>query len=501
LQQTGYAGRPHLFVVGLEEGRVFPAVSEDPVLLDAERAAISPELRLSSDKVDEAVYSVLSRLALCAGSPTLSYSCRDTREFRETYASWLMLQSFRVQQGKASASYPQMKEALREPVSILPSNRDNAATDASWWLRSVVSTGVKGVDAVEATFKPLARGRAAEAHRESAVFTEFDGHVPAAGQVLDPVSANNAFSVTDLENAATCPYRFFLKRGLGLRPVDDRDRDKDVWLDPLTRGSALHDLYAAVHRRSRDAGRRPDVKNDGAWLTQQANAMLDRLNREMPPATAEILARESRDFVADVELFLEGESEETQSEPVAFEVSFGRPLRAGEEDLAREEPVEISLGGGLTFRIAGRIDRIDKVGPSEFHVLDYKTGGYWRDDWKGIFHGGRRLQHALYGLAAVELLKARHKKPTVTAAQYYFPSHKGRKERVRIPAPSLAKIAAVLGDLREVIAGGTFVHAHEESACKFCDYTAACSRTVQTQAQGKLADPKLHAYGRLASHE
>ena len=59
----------------------------------------------------------------------------------------------------------------------------------------------------------------------------------------------------------------------------------------------------------------------------------------------------------------------------------------------------------------------------EFQVLDYKTGGFWRDDWKGTFNGGRRLQHALYGLAAVELLRARYKKPKVTGAQYYFSSH------------------------------------------------------------------------------
>src|SRR4051812_41935549 len=37
LQQAGYSGRPHLYVAGLEEGRVFPAASEDPVLLDGER--------------------------------------------------------------------------------------------------------------------------------------------------------------------------------------------------------------------------------------------------------------------------------------------------------------------------------------------------------------------------------------------------------------------------------------------------------------------------------
>ena len=501
LQQSGYSGRPHLYVVGLEEGRVFPTASEDPVLLDAERAAISKALRLSSDRIDEAVWAVLSRLAVSAGTLTFSYSCRDTREFRETYASWLMLQAYRLQQGDASLSYPQMKAALGEPVSCMPTARDKAATASSWWLRTVVGTGDAGIAAVESSFASIARGRHAEGHRASERFTEFDGHVPEAGRILDPTIAGNAFSVTDLENAATCQYRFFLKRGLGLRPLDDGERDKDVWLDQLTRGSELHDIYASLLRRCRDANRRPDLKEDGGWLTQLAKDALDRLNREMPPATAEILDRESRDLLADVELFLEGEAEATDgAEPIGFEVSFGRPLGENEEELARAEPVEISLGNGLTFRVAGRIDRIDKIGPSEFRIVDYKTGGYYPPAWRGVFDGGRRLQHALYGLAAVELLRTRYKNATVTGAEYYFPSHKGRRERKHIPAPSLATTAAVLGDLRELIVNGAFVHAHDKKACKWCDYEAACGGSVHAQAKGKLDDAKLIALGRLAAH-
>jgi ATP-dependent helicase/nuclease subunit B len=282
--------------------------------------------------------------------------------------------------------------------------------------------------------------------------------------------------------------------------VDEGERDKDVWLDPLTRGSALHDIYATVLRRCRDAGPRPDLKKDGPWLTELAQGTLDRLNREMPPATAEILARESADFLADVELFLEGECEPSSSDPIGFEVSFGRPLGEHEEALARAEPVEIDLGGGLVFRIAGRIDRIDKVGPSDFQVIDYKTGGFWRDDWQGTFAGGRRLQHALYGLAVVELLRGKYKKPRVSGAVYYFSSHKGRRERVSIAAPTTAQTAAVLGDLRELIVKGAFVHAPDPDACKWCDFADACDAHVQDQAWGKLGDPKLKAYGRLAAH-
>lgn len=395
-----------------------------------------------------------------------------------------MLQAFRLQQGDAALSYAAMKAALGEPVSCVPRDRDAAATVSGWWLRTVVGTGDKGIEAVEGSFASIASGRAAEKQRESDQFTEFDGHVPAASKILDPCATGNAFSVTELENAAKCPYQFFLKRGLGLRPVDDGERDKDVWLDPMTRGSVLHDIYAALLRRCRDAGRRPESKKDAEWLTQYAKDALERLNREMPPATAEILERESRDFLADVALFLDGEIEATGSDPIGFEVSFGRPVGEHEEELARAEPVEIDLGAGLTFRIAGRIDRIDKVGASEFLVLDYKTGGFWRDDWKGTFNGGRRLQHALYGLAAVELLRARYKNPKLTGASYYFSSHKGRGERVHIPAPSLAHTAAVLGDLRALIVDGAFIHAADDKPCRWCDYEAACGGRASCHRHG-----------------
>ena len=228
------------------------------------------------------------------------------------------------------------------------------------------------------------------------------------------------------------------------------------------------------------------MAKDGAWLTTLATETLDRLNREMPAATTEILERESRDFLADVELFLDAECTATSSTPIAFEVSFGRPLGEDEEELARAEPVDIDLGGGLTFRIAGRIDRIDQVGPSEFEVLDYKTGGFWRDDWKGTFNGGRRLQHALYGLAAVELLRARYKKPKVTGGVTTSPATRDAGSGCRSRRRRLAQTAAVLGDLREVIVDGAFVHAPDQKACKFCDYAAACGAAVHDEAEGKL---------------
>jgi ATP-dependent helicase/nuclease subunit B len=501
LSQCGYSGRKHLFIVGLEEGRVFPAATEDAVLLDEERKRISDNLQLSLDRIDEAVYGFLSRLASSsATSVTFSYSCRDTREYRETYASWIVLQAFRLQQRNAKLSYTEMKAALGVPKSAVPTDRGAATCPEEWWLRSVVNTDDKGIHLVEANFPAVGQGRAAELKRQSPEFTEFDGYVPEAGPILDPCSPKNTFSVTELEGAAQCPFRFFLKRGLGVQPVDEIERDKDVWLDPLTRGSELHDLYAALLRRTRKGNRRPDTE-DKAWLIARAQQRLQELNVEMPAATAEIFERESKDFLADVELFVEAESNPSASTPIGFEVTFGRPLDGSDEPLARPEPVELNLGDGLVLRIAGRMDRIDQVGKATFEVLDYKTGGYWRDKWKGTFNRGRRLQHALYGLAAVELLKAQYKNPTVQAGVYYFTTHKGRQERRRIASPPPKDIAAVMRDLRSVIAKGEFSQSPDEKDCKYCSFARGCGVYAEGVLEVKLEDSKLDDYRRLAEHE
>jgi ATP-dependent helicase/nuclease subunit B len=509
LAHAAIAGRACVFVVGLEEGRVFPSAFEDPILLDDERARISDRLARSSDRTDEAVHATIGRLAAASASGAeicLSYSCRDVRQFRETYPSWVMLRAFRVLSGNPAASYQELDAFIGPAKSCVPDRPADALSASGWWLHGVTRAGAAGRAAVLRQYPSLAAGvRAAEA-RASDAFTEFDGHVPEAGKALDPCLASAVVSPTQLEGAAECPFRHFLRRGLGVDAIESGERDRDVWLDPLIRGSLLHDLYADFLRRCRDANRRADLATDGAWFQEQGRLKLEELAREMPPPSVEVGDRESRDLLADLDLFVRAECDADRSRtPIGLEVAFGKGGDAGTEPLAADDPVLITAGPGLTFRIAGRIDRVDAIaGPGDriaFEIVDYKTGGYWEASWKGTFAGGRRLQHALYGLAAAELLKRRANAPVVSGAQYYFSSAKGMQERKVIPAQPLAKTAAVLADLREVIASGLFVHAPDEDACKWCDFGHACGRQGGAQAEGKMRDPRLAPYVRLAAHE
>jgi ATP-dependent helicase/nuclease subunit B len=507
LAQAGVPNRPLLFIVGLEEGRVFPAAVEDPVLLDSERKRISPALGCSSDRIEEAVHSVLTRLAVietaAGGEVCFSYSCRDLREYRETFPSWLMLQAHRLQTADPSKSYPDLKFALGSPKSCVPESASAALGDAGWWLYGLKLAGAAGKPCVLRQFPALTHGIQAEEARKALAFGEYDGFVPAAGKVLDPCTREQPVSSTQLQKAAECPFRYFLEYGLSLQAVDEIERDRDAWLEPMLRGTELHDLYAEILRKCREEKRKPNLETDLSWLRDRANKRLEVLRREIPPPSDDVFERERQEFLADVELFLRAECDvEDDRLALGFEVSFGRALdKKVCEPLAQAEPIVIDLGHGLRLRLAGRIDRIDQVGPSSFEIIDYKTGGYFEPDWKGVFAGGRRLQHALYGIAAVELLKRKYPRTTIARGIYYFSTAKGQQERKRIDSPSMAATTAVLSDLQSVIASGTFVHAADESACKWCNFGNACDRNVFANAAAKQGDAKLNAYMRLVAHD
>jgi ATP-dependent helicase/nuclease subunit B len=466
LTQLGLAARRTVFVVGLEEGRVFPVAVEDPILLDAERVRISDTLRTSTDRLDESVFAAASRLAaLDASHVCFSFSCRDTREFRETFPSWLVLHAWRLKTGDTNATFDDLKRGLGEPVSCVPGEPDAALSETGWWLNRVRVAADRLAPAVVAAFPSLARGAEAARLRLSDDFTEFDGLVPKAGSLLDPTTSERSISATTLEDAAACPFRFFLRRGLGVEPLDEARRQLDVWLDPLTRGSELHALFASVMREVRAAGQWPPSKAFATRLAQMGRNRLNELRQLLPPPSEEVFARESEEFLHDLELFI---SEECTRgvEGVGFEVTFGAPSDEGAESLADERPIAVAAGEGRRILLRGRIDRINRLSDGSYEVIDYKTGGFWRDDWVGVFAGGTRLQHALYGLAATELLRAEDKKAHIARASYVFPTARGWRNRVEIKTERAKSISRVLCDLSDVIASGAFIHAPDERGCK-----------------------------------
>jgi len=509
LADAGFDGRRLVFVVGLQEGSVFPAAVEDAVLLDDERAAINPHLRTSAHRLDEAVFAVRSRLAAIgasAGRVCLSFSCRDTRDFRQTFPSWIVLQAFRLMKADPSLNYEDLGTWLGEPVSAVPALPAGAVSDSGWWLAQTKATSTSR-DAILRACPSLERGIHAQRQRASDAFTEYDGHVEVAGPVLDPSRTGRPVSATTLEKAAKCPLRYFMEQGLGVKVIEEGQSDAEAWLDPATKGTELHALFARIMRAIRAEKRKPSLAVDRRRLRKWGQERLDELRAEMPPPSDEVFVRESREFLDDLDAFIEAECEGLHgTSPLGFEVSFGFPLEGDDEEaLASPEPVVVDLGDTRQVALHGRIDRINRVGPGEYEVVDYKTGGYWRDDWKGQFAGGTRLQHALYGVAAVALLRPLDPKARIVRGVYLFPAVKGRRCRKVIPAPSKAKLVSVLRDLADVLGHGAFVSADTEERCKWCEFAPACHAQDVSRAVSKIerdAGAALEPYRRLrGNHE
>lgn len=341
LQQAGYSGRPHTFLVGLEEGGVFPRGREDPVLLDDERMALAgPALPSSRDRVAEAVYAALARLTSLEGNVCLSCSCRGLREGRETFPSWILFQALALLDSTAELKLRTLEERLGEPVSVAPRAPADALTDGDWWMASLRGIGPAALPHVLGAFPALGRGAAAERRRELPELTEFDGLAVSAGPVVDLGAVGRVVSASTLERIAACPFRYFVAAALGVEALEEEQPEFDSWLDPKTRGELIHAVLAEFLRQFRGEQRRPTA-GDRDLLHALANKRIEHLREQMPPLSESVFQHEVRQLGRDLDLFLNREIAAEGRTPVALEVTFGIEDGDAAEPLASAEPIPL----------------------------------------------------------------------------------------------------------------------------------------------------------------
>lgn len=131
-------------------------------------------------------------------------------------------------------------------------------------------------------FPSLLRGAEAERIREGDDFTEFDGYVPAAAGLWDPRISGSPISVSRLKALATCPFQVFLENGLGLQRPPTPLPESDAWLDAATRGTVLHEVYAAYHRHLRSRSWLPNADRDKPHLIKLLDEQLELVRKTLP---------------------------------------------------------------------------------------------------------------------------------------------------------------------------------------------------------------------------
>jgi len=151
-----------------------------------------------------------------------------------------------------------------------------------------------------------------------------------------------------------------------------------------------------------------------------------------------------------------------------------------------EEPAEIELSAGQSFKLRGKIDRIDRIRENLYRVIDYKTGSYSYYDALEHFGRGKILQHVLYSLAAEQIIErlGLDGTPEVVESGYYFPTRKGEGHEVLVKRFDRQRMRELLWALLDVLSEGNFVSS-PDAGCDYCDYSPICPADAPDKAKVK----------------
>ncbi len=352
--------------------------------------------------------------------------------------------------------------------------------------------------AAAAFFPNLQNGLHAEHRRSSGEFTEWDGFVPSAGRDSDPVSRHTPLSPSRLENYGQCPLSFFFGNILGLKLPEEFKYDPDIWLDPMSRGSILHEVFRDFIAGITDAGECPDPDNPGdtGRILEILERAIENWKRETPPPRKDLEESVRREMRETCRLFLAGQKEFFRlGRPKFLEAAAGYRASDSVSPLDSDRPVEMITAPGRSIGLRGRVDRVDELhgsGGKGFAVWDYKTGSASRYTGGKIFDGGRIVQHAVYMHIARVRLREWMKLPVnLQFFGFFFPGVRAEGEFVKYRPEDLAEGGSVIDCLCRSMACGAFPATENNDDCRYCDFSAICGNTTEAVARssGKMANP------------
>lgn len=478
-----------VYVPGLAE-KIFPAkVTPDPLLGDEARVAWRGETPLTLATREERAEEerLALRLAVGAAERTVVFSWPriDVDRARPRVPSFYVLETARVVKGELLSADAILAEAssqvppLRWPAPIDPSVAvDLVERDLSTVRLPIGKGGPPGSLAhLPATNPHLGRALRARVRRWDSpdVWTQADGLVgvgdEAAALLATHDPAERPYSATGLQRVATCPYQFYLNQLLRLEPREVPEPIEE--LDPLQRGSLIHDIQFAVLTRLREEHMLPldhpqRLVRAQAVLAEEAAAIGARYEEELVPAIPRVWADGLAEIVADLGEWLARLHEESVHwEPTHFELAFGLRSGDGRDEASQAEPVQLDEG----ILLRGAIDMVEQ-NEGRLRATDHKTGKASAGK-NVVVGGGRTLQPVLYALALEKLFPDK----TVAGGSLFYCTSRGSFERRDVELSERGRRAIVqVSELLRGLLRSSFLAAHPVGAwaCQWCDYAPVC---------------------------
>ena len=476
-------------VPGLSE-RVFPQRSrQDPLLLDQERAVLSPHLATDEDRV--AVERLQLRLAAGAATRVLvtSYASLETAQARPRVPSFYALDVQRAVTGMVPGYESLIRDAQRRSGARLawPAPDDPlAAIDAAEHDLSTLQQYLRGPDGdivgraryLFELNRSLRRALLARHQRLSRAWTEHDGLVAAQDALAAHRLTARTYSASALQRYAACPYQFYLSTILRLEPREEAT--PLATLDPLTRGSMVHEMLAEIMRTYIDRAWLPLNADRLAEAQAVADACVTRIAAAQAARLLPPIVRVWDDAIAgvrrDIHEWVRRLADDQDGwVPAHVEIGVGFSGGFGRDDASRREEAVLPDG----TRLHGIVDLLERRGADEWRITDYKTGRYHLGD-RVIVNGGRTLQPILYAMAVEAVLGGR-----VTASRLYYCTDDGDyTEHPWAVAGALGETTRqtgldVLKVIDRAIESGQLPAAPDDRACTWCDFQAVCGPGAQ----------------------
>jgi len=497
-------------ILGGTEGTLPPHGREDPFLTDADRTAAG--MPTSADRRAEDRRDYCAAL-VGADAVTVSFHRADPRAQQPRLpARWVL------DAAASHVGHPVTAEWLRavdEPapwLDVIPSFEAGVVRDREAGsllerdLRALVEwrdTG-RAVEDHPLAVDALARGYRLDAARSSRAFTAYDGRCGATSSGVGP-----AVSATALQDWATCPFRFLLRRVLRVREV--RRPEAAETIQPLDEGLLVHAILETFVREH------PPASPDAPWSNADRTRMLELVEARCRDAEQRgvtgrpLLWRFAQRRIRRTALHFLQVDEAVRRQhgaapgPDDLEVSFGE---AGQPD------VVVPLPEGRAVRFRGRIDRLDRSPDGRTVVVyDYKTGNPARAD--SLSHdpvlAGQRLQLPVYAHAAKALTGA-----TDAEAYYWYTRAEdppGEDDGFALDPPRQRRFVEVLDAIVEGVDQGSFPavpgdrdynpseYRETFAHCFSCPYDRLCPADRATAWERKQEDDTLTPYESLADAE
>ncbi|HLX36193.1 MAG TPA: PD-(D/E)XK nuclease family protein [Candidatus Binataceae bacterium] len=479
-----------VIVPGLAE-RMFPKkLTEDPILSDAIRERVAPELKT------QATRRAAERLALhlAAGAATraamFSYPRVDLDQGRPRVPSFYTLELMRAAEGRLPGFAELARRAACEQATRLgwpaPENENLAIDTAEFDLAILDKLVAREPDETvgaahyllnEESNPHLPRALRARARRWRPRWTSADGLVdPGPGAMaalqrhqVSSTTNGRAYSPTALENFSKCPYKFLLQAIFRLEPREEPEALEAI--DPLTRGSLTHEIQFEILSRLRDLKMLPitpaNLEAAQAELEHLVDEVAERWRDELAPAIERVW-RDGIDAIrADLREWMRRASQDPQRFcPERFELAFGLRGRDHADPSSSKDAIEIA--GGLKLR--GSIDLVERSGDGVLRVTDHKTGKV-RAQKNFIIAGGKILQPVLYALAAERVLH----EPVRSGRLYYCTATGNYEERiVEIDEAARASVQDFIATLSDSLKTGFLPAAPEPRECDWCNFRRVC---------------------------